>query len=115
MGIVPENFPQQIRTGNRVRRSTSARPERSMQSCGQSSAEATPLQVAAPLLPPADTTSPEAAKEYFLKKFADVLVKKEDAPLKPMAGPPVHVHLKENASPSPFTPHASSPLLTRIR
>ena len=51
-------------------------------------------------LPP--TTSPAAAKQYFLKEFKDVLVSKEDlktAPLKPMAGPPMRIHLKEGAAP----------------
>ena len=33
LGIVPENFPQQIRNGNRVRRSANVRPEGSIQSC----------------------------------------------------------------------------------
>ena len=42
LGIVPEDFPQQIRTGNRVSRSTSVRPEGSMPSCGQTSARAFP-------------------------------------------------------------------------
>ena len=100
MGIVPENFPQQIRNGNRVRKSANLRPEGSMQSYGQSSLEAFPPRVAAPLLPLSDTTSPEAAKEYFLKEFEDVLLRKEDlrdAPLKPMAGPPMRIHLKDDA------------------
>ncbi|XP_068230979.1 uncharacterized protein [Palaemon carinicauda] len=53
-------------------------------------------------LPISATTSPSAAKEYFLREFKDVLVSKEDlktAPLKPMAGPPMRIYLKEGAVP----------------
>ena len=32
--IVPENFPQQIKTGNWVKSSTSVRPDGSTQNCG---------------------------------------------------------------------------------
>ncbi|XP_064111351.1 uncharacterized protein LOC135218832 [Macrobrachium nipponense] len=49
----------------------------------------------------ADTT-PAEAREYFLQTFQDVLVSKEDlkaAPLRPMAGPPMEIHLKEDAVP----------------
>ncbi|XP_068207506.1 uncharacterized protein [Palaemon carinicauda] len=49
-------------------------------------------------LPISATTSPSAAKEYFLREFKDVLVSKEDlrtAPLKPMAGPPMRIYLKD--------------------
>ncbi|XP_068229364.1 uncharacterized protein [Palaemon carinicauda] len=53
-------------------------------------------------LPISATTSPSAAKEYFLREFKDVLVSKEDlktAPLKPMAGPSIRIHLKDGAVP----------------
>ncbi|XP_064083050.1 uncharacterized protein LOC135199066 [Macrobrachium nipponense] len=53
-------------------------------------------------LPISATTSPSAAKEYFLQEFQDVLVSKEElktAPLKPMAGPPMRIHLKDGAVP----------------
>ncbi|XP_068204834.1 uncharacterized protein [Palaemon carinicauda] len=53
-------------------------------------------------LPISATTSPSAAKEYFLQEFKDVLVSKEDlktAPLKPMAGPPMRIYLKDGAVP----------------
>ncbi|XP_066940974.1 uncharacterized protein [Macrobrachium rosenbergii] len=58
-------------------------------------------------LPISATTSPSAAKEYFLREFADVLISKEDlksAPLKPMVGPPMRIHLKDGAV--PFAIHA---------
>ena len=106
LGIVPEDFPQQIRaigsTANRVRRTPSTRPEGASQRCKQTGTEAPPPQVTVPPLPLASDTPPEAAKAYFLKEFADVLVTKEDlqdAPLKPMSGPPMRVHLKDNAEP----------------
>lgn len=38
----------------------------------------------------------------FMKEFKDVLVSKEElksAPLKPMVGPPMRIHLKEDATP----------------
>ena len=69
-----------------------------MQSCGQTSAGASPPQIAAP--PLSDTTYSEAVKAYFLKEFSDVLVKKEDLRntlLKPMSDPPMPIHLKEDA------------------
>ncbi|XP_068232027.1 uncharacterized protein [Palaemon carinicauda] len=53
-------------------------------------------------LPISATTSPSAAKEYFLWEFKDLLVSKEDlktAPLMPMAGPPMRIHLKDGAVP----------------
>ncbi|XP_068227654.1 uncharacterized protein [Palaemon carinicauda] len=53
-------------------------------------------------LPISATTSPSAAKEYFLREFKDVLVSKEDlrtAPLKPMAGPLMRIYLKDGAVP----------------
>ena len=53
-------------------------------------------------LPFSATTTPSEAKAYFLQEFRDVLVSKEDlqtAPLKPMKGPPMKIHLKENAVP----------------
>ena len=57
-------------------------------------------------LPLSATTSPSAAKDYFLQEFKDVLVSKEEskaAPLKPMTGPPMKVHLKDGAV--PFATH----------
>lgn len=53
-------------------------------------------------LPLSPIALPLASKEYFLKEFKDVLVSKEklkSAPLKPMMGPPMRIHLKEDATP----------------
>ena len=57
-------------------------------------------------IPTYATKSPEAAKEYFLREFNDVLVSKADLqtqPLKKMAGPPMRIHLKPGAT--PFAEH----------
>ena len=46
------------------------------------------------------STSPVEAKHFFLQTFKDVLVSKEDlrmTSLKPMADPPMRIHLKDNA------------------
>ena len=53
-------------------------------------------------LPFSATTSPAEAREFFLREFKDVLVSKEDlqtAPLQPMTGPPMRIHLKDGAVP----------------
>lgn len=53
-------------------------------------------------LPLTAATSPAEAREHFLRAFQDVLVSKADlatAPLRPMAGPPMRIHLKEDAVP----------------
>ena len=47
-------------------------------------------------------TSPSASKEYFFGEFRDILLSNEDlkeAPLKPMVGRPMRIHLKEDAVP----------------
>ena len=47
-------------------------------------------------------TTPAQARSYFLKEYADVLLKKEDlqrTPLRPMVGPPMRIHLREDAQP----------------
>ena len=53
-------------------------------------------------LPISAAISPSAAKDYFLREFKDVLVSKAElksAPLKPMVGPPMRIHLKDGAVP----------------
>ncbi|XP_068216653.1 uncharacterized protein [Palaemon carinicauda] len=53
-------------------------------------------------LPLHANSTPAEAREYFLRTFPDVLVSKEDlkaAPLRSMAGPPMKIHLKEDAVP----------------
>ena len=60
--------------------------------------------------PPQDMT-PEQAKEFFCKEFADVLLSPADLehgkPLKPMKGEPMQIHLKEDAVPfARHTPNA---------
>ncbi|XP_037784643.1 uncharacterized protein LOC119580605 [Penaeus monodon] len=76
LGIVPDYFPRQmsdVHMANRVH-----------------GPDSTPLK------------SPEEARKYFLHQYADVLVKKDDLqsrPLKTMIGPPMRIHLRDNATP----------------
>ena len=53
--------------------------------------------------PPPVTSTPEEARQYFLKEYSDVFIDKEQlgqgATLKPMTGPPMRIHLKDNAQP----------------
>lgn len=61
------------------------------------------------VLPLIATTSFSAAKEYFQQEFMLVFKNKlKSAPLMPMLGPPMRIHLKEDAIPSAF-PHLFSP------
>ncbi|XP_063591351.1 uncharacterized protein LOC134768457 [Penaeus indicus] len=90
LGIVPDYFPRQMsdmRIANRVHGLGSA-----------------PMSNPPKLLPlPLNQlTSPDEARKYFLHQYADVLVKKDDlhyGPLKMMVGPPMRIHLRENATP----------------
>jgi len=103
LGVVPKDFPKQLTDAcgatNRVRSSwsggvaphTSEVPTTPVPALAKSSA-----------LPFSNKTSPTAAREYFLKKYSDVLVRKADiqaAPLKMMSGPPMRIHLKDDAQP----------------
>lgn len=58
---------------------------------------------AKPLAQPfSNTASTSAAREYFLKKYSDVLVRMEAiqaAKLKTMSAPPMRIHLKDGAQP----------------
>ena len=85
LALIPPLFPRPIRTVTYAR-SCTTRP-----------------------LPP--LTSAADAKAFFLEAFADVLVAKEDlraAPLRPMEGPPMKIHLKEDAV--PFAIHNPRPV-----
>ena len=65
-------------------------------------------------LPP--ITSPAEAKDFFLREFKDMLVSKEDlraAPLKPMKGPPMKIHLKDGAV--PFAIHTPRQIIFAFR
>lgn len=55
-----------------------------------------------PSPPFTSNTTPTEARTYFLKEYADVLVRKQDlqaTPLRPMTGPPMRIHLREDAQP----------------
>ena len=115
LAIVPSNFPMQIKTSrttvNRVGESPDVQPVEASRGGEHPDATAALLSAAAPLLPLLSTTTPQAAKEYFLREYSDVLVRKadlQDAPLKPMSGPPMRIHLKEDAQ--PFAIHTPRPI-----
>lgn len=53
-------------------------------------------------LPFSSSTSLSQAKDYFREEFKDALISKEDpktAPLRPMKGPPMRIHLNDDAVP----------------
>ena len=93
LGIIPMNFPSQIpdvQVSNRVQGSSEEAEAPAL-----NPAESPPFQLN-------ESTSPEAARKHFLCKYADVLVRKESLksqPLKTMSGPPMRIHLRENATP----------------
>lgn len=63
---------------------------------------AAPPPRVAPNPPFTSDTTPSQAKEYLLREFSDVLLTKEDLktkPLKKMTGPPMKIHLREDAKP----------------
>lgn len=85
LAIIPPKFPRPIKTVTYAR------------SCSTLA------------LPP--ISSAEEARAYFLETFGDVLVSKEDlrsAPLRPMEGPPMRIHLQEGAE--PFAIHNPRPV-----
>ena len=52
--------------------------------------------------PLTEATPPAEARDYFVRNFPDVLVSKDDlktAPLQPMKGDPMKIHLKPDATP----------------
>ncbi|XP_064081885.1 uncharacterized protein K02A2.6-like [Macrobrachium nipponense] len=61
-------------------------------------------------LPISATTSPSAAKEYFLQEFSEDL---KSVPLKPMVGSPMRIHLKDGAVPSALHTPRQIPLTFR--
>lgn len=106
LGIIPKDFPRQITddvsTVGRIRESTSATPVATVQCHRQPASVVAPLPAPSPSLPLHANTSLAEAKEYFLQEYADVLVKKDDlqkAPLQPMSGSPMRIHLREDAKP----------------
>ncbi|MPC72498.1 hypothetical protein E2C01_066807 [Portunus trituberculatus] len=65
-----------------------------------------------PHLPFNSNTTPEQARSYFLEEYADVLIKKVDLqtmPLQPMVGPPMRIHLQDDAQ--PFALHTPQQIL----
>ena len=105
LGIVPKDFPKQIRavqhTNSRVHEVRNTKPSADTQNSPGTTTLTLPSSTSPPL-PLHSTTPPSEARRYFLEEFKDVLVKKADlqnAPLKAMAGPPMRIHLREDAQP----------------
>lgn len=106
LGVVPKDFPRQITdarcTTNRVCGPGSDTPDGVAPCISEVPTDPAPPPAKPSTLPFSTKTSPEAAREHFLKKYSDVLVRKEDiqaAPLKMMSGPPMRIHLKDDAQP----------------
>ena len=102
LGIVPDTYPLPIENGTVAGLSKS--PVNKVNENGMAAA---PSPTTPPRLPrlmlPAPNATPEEAKQFFMKEFPDVLMTKEDfhhgAALKEMSGPPMRIHLKEDAVP----------------
>lgn len=106
LGVVPRNFPNQITAvrsnASRVREAKGSKPKGATPYRAQTSGAPTPPPVASPTLTFHSTPSPSSTEEYFLNESPNVLVKKvdlRDALLKAMEGPPMQIHLRENAQP----------------
>ena len=106
LGIVPLDFPAQVLPArgsvNTVREATSAPAHGVPRSQKRNEITAPSTHSTTPTLPLLSSTSPEEAMQYFLTEYADVLRTKDnvqDAPLKPMTGPPMRIHLRDDAQP----------------
>ncbi|XP_064088413.1 uncharacterized protein LOC135202891 [Macrobrachium nipponense] len=92
--IIPWDFPRQMQERKLSRTSVGTSQVPASQVIASETTSVSP--------PPA-TMSPEEARQYFLKEYSDVLMTKEQfhqgAQLKPMTGPPMRIHLKEDAKP----------------
>ena len=85
LALIPEKFPRPIAQVTHARVQGTNKDEEILENPPFSSA-----------------TTPTQAKEYFLKEFSDVLVRKQDmqgTTLKTMKGPPMRIHLRQDAQP----------------
>ena len=90
--IIPDRFPQPIANVTHAN------------VCAPEGARTIPP----PPLPFTADMSHTQARAYFLKEYRDVLVSKadlRDAPLRPMTGPPMKIHLRKDAN--PFVIHSA--------
>ena len=109
--LIPDRFPQPIaqvthasvhvatRHGEATAVPTAAVPATAP---SPHSSTLTSSSTPVPVLPFNATTTPTEARSLFLKEYKDVLMSRADlldAPLKPMAGPPMRIHLREGAQP----------------
>lgn len=110
LGVVPRAFPKQIpeaqHTSSRVCGAWSGTLGKDTTTGPTGTSTTTPSLSMSTPLPFTDKISPSAAKEYFIKKYLDMLVTKEalqTAPLISAAGPPMRTHLREDTQ--SFTIH----------
>ncbi|XP_050709713.1 uncharacterized protein LOC126994436 [Eriocheir sinensis] len=84
LALIPERFPQPIAKVTHANVCTSNGAQSTLP------------------LPFTNVTSPAEARAYFVKEYSDVLVSKADlhgSQLRPMTGPPMRIHLREDATP----------------
>lgn len=114
LALIPAKFPQPISQVIHARVHTSEKADGSEASTPQppTSINTSPSTLSPPssLPPPAtnqtlpftNNTTPAEAKAFFLREYGDVLMTKEDlqsSPLRPMKGPPMRIHLREDTRP----------------
>ncbi|XP_050705846.1 uncharacterized protein LOC126991139 [Eriocheir sinensis] len=84
LALIPERFPQPIAKVTHANVCTSNGAQSTLP------------------LPFTNVTSTAEARAYFVKEYSDVLVSKADlhgSQLRPMTGPPMRIHLREDATP----------------
>ena len=103
--IIPADFPKQLQERQQMNKSQwKARKNHSRCIGSVKQHHSSPsYQVSPPPSPPPKSLEPDALHTYISKTWNDVLRKKEDLKsgdsLKKMSGPPMKIHIKDNAQP----------------
>lgn len=102
LSIIPERFPRPIVqvTYARVSQGDQCNPSGTASDNRDIPTDISTCQDQQP--PFTTSTTPAQARDYFLRTYKDVLVRKEDLPstlLRPIQGPKMKIHLKENVQP----------------
>ena len=98
--LIPDRFPQPIAEVTHASVCVHVQDKEAPITASQQPVSLPPTPT--PALPFNDSTTPAQAKAFFLKEYKDVLMSRADllnSPLKPMAGPPMRIHLREDAQP----------------